>query len=445
MDLTESQFSECEGSSNFIPSSDSGPPPPVSYRVAEYKPGDIHINGSEVNTESASALDMSVNSSFEASDFEKKQGSFTQADDFQDLFKENEDPSKLKVDQSTSGNYPHGFRYNCSNRGGKSLGHTQDQDLFDEVPNHQHSMRLSEPLNTHKIITNSTNSPFLSGLVSHSSSLTRLPNSASVLLNSTDGGGGGGGDEDEEEGEDTSALHDHEISYNDDGENDGSSSIIMTSSSKNPVKQNLVKMNDLVHSTDSILAINVSAIVYRMDNTHNVIFDSRFNVKINNVNIEAAYHRLQKDNAKLIAELSCLLKPTSCSAEQVKTSDSLSSISPPITDSSSSHAPHAASSKSIFRSSSMSTSNSDFAQPKLDENQGSSGENHLCFPFKSPVRASSSGSELFIPRSKNKSNVKQLPKKKSPIRASTTSSSSSDLFIPRSANKVSRRFFLFYG
>ncbi|CAH8867880.1 unnamed protein product [Trichobilharzia szidati] len=71
----------------------------------------------------------------------------------------------------------------------------------------------------------------------------------------------------------------------------------------------------------------------------------------------------------------------------------------------------------------------------LDENQGSSGENHLCFPFKSPVRASSSGSELFIPRSKNKSNVKQLPKKKSPIRASTTSSSSSDLFIPRPANK----------
>ncbi|VDQ14991.1 unnamed protein product [Trichobilharzia regenti] len=33
-------------------------------------------------------------------------------------------------------------------------------------------------------------------------------------------------------------------------------------------------------------------------------------LQINNVNIEAAYHRLQKDNAKLIAELSCLLKPT---------------------------------------------------------------------------------------------------------------------------------------
>nr|CAH8868642.1 unnamed protein product [Trichobilharzia regenti] len=428
MDLTESQFSGCDGSSNFIPSSESDPPPPVSYRVAEYKPGDIHINGSEVNTQIASpALDMSVYSSFEASDFETKPGSFTQADDFQDLLKENEDPSKLKVDQSSSVDCAHGFQYSCLNRGGKSLGHIT-QDLFDEVPN-QNFMRLSEPLSTqHKITTNSTNSPFLSGLVSHSSSLTRLPNSASVLLNSS------AGDDDEE---DISGINDHEISYNHDesdhiGENEGSSSI-MTLSKKPVKKQNLVK-NDSRHSTDSILAINVSAIVYQMDNTHNVIFDSRFNVKINNVNIEAAYHRLQKDNAKLIAELSCLLKPTGgCSGtKQVKTSDSLSSISPPITDSSS-HV-HAASSKSNFPSSSMSTSNSDFAQPKLDENPGST-DNHS-FPFKSPVRASSSGSELFIPRSKNnKSNVRQLPKKKSPIRVSTTSSSSSDLFIPRPANK----------
>ncbi|CAH8646104.1 unnamed protein product [Heterobilharzia americana] len=333
MDLTDSELYECGGCSNFIPSSESDPPPPITYHVTECKPGDIHLQECDANTESAPALDesdtmVSQDCSFEASDAVKKQDTFTQADDFQDLSKENLEPSSNtvglaseKIPQSVQVN---GFSFNGPNRIGKSLGHTQD--LFDETPNQP--MRFSEPLNASKNNTNSSNSPFLSGLESHSSSLARLPSSASVLFNSSDGV----------------------------VKSKGGAGSMMKKSPKQLVK------NKISQSVDSILAVNVSAIIYRLDDTNDLIFDSRFNVKINDSNIKDAYHRLQNDNAKLINELSRLLKRECDNVGQIKTSDSMLSTSPPTNDSSHSNV---LSSKSIFRSSSISTSNSDCVRPKV--------------------------------------------------------------------------------
>ncbi|VDO59004.1 unnamed protein product [Schistosoma margrebowiei] len=311
MDSTESELCGCE-SSNFIPSSESDPPPPVSYHVAECKPGDIRTQECDVNTENQPGFDVSdtmvsADCSFESSNLAQNQRSLTQAD------------------------------------------------------------------------ADSCNSPFLSGFESHSSSLVRLPNSASIL-NSSDGGGDEG---------DLSVMHDHE----------NSSPTESDSLMKNKDVQLIAKRtselleNEVTESVESILAISLSAVVYRMDNTNEVVFDNRFNVKI----------------------------------QAKSTSDSILSTSPPTTDSNA----NVLSSKSLFGSTSISVSNSYSVQRKVDDNHCS--DNHGL--FKSPGCTSSSGSELFIPRPANKFNVEEFVGDKCPVRASTTSSSSSDLFIPRSANK----------
>lgn len=38
--------------------------------------------------------------------------------------------------------------------------------------------------------------------------------------------------------------------------------------------------NEVTESVESILAVSLSAVVYRMDNTNEVVFDNRFNVKV---------------------------------------------------------------------------------------------------------------------------------------------------------------------
>uniref|UniRef100_A0A094ZQ38 BRCT domain-containing protein n=1 Tax=Schistosoma haematobium TaxID=6185 RepID=A0A094ZQ38_SCHHA len=340
MDSTDSELCGCE-SSNFIPSSESDPPPPVSYHVAECKPGDIRTQECDVNTENQPAFDVSdtmvsADCSFESSNTAQNQRSLTQADDFRDLSKENSDPSEFKS-------------LNCS------------------------------PI-SNSLTPDSCNSPFLSGFESRSSSLARLPNSASIL-NSSEGGGDEG---------DLSVMHDHE----------NSSPTESDSLMKNKDVQLIAKKtselveNEVTESVESILAVSLSAVVYRMDNTNEVVFDNRFNVKI----------------------------------QAKSTSDSILSTSPPTTDSSNANV---LSSKSLFGSTSISVSNSYSIQRKVDDNHCS--DNHGL--FKSPGCTSSSGSELFIPRPKNKLSVEEFVGDKCPVRASTTSSSSSDLFIPRSANK----------
>ncbi|CAH8573097.1 unnamed protein product [Schistosoma turkestanicum] len=443
MDSTDSEICGCE-SSNFIPSSESDPPPPVSYHVAECKPGDIRTEDCDTNTENQQAFDISDTAvsdisncslqipymvsedcSFESLNPTQNQRNFTQADDFRDLSKENSDPSKCKkLDYNSISNTlaPSSKQFSeCVltsntkpfsplNRIRKSLGHAED--LFTKVS--EPAMRLSEPLIANKVTTNLCNSPFLSGLDSHSSSLARLPNSASIL-NSSDGGG--------EEG-DLSAMHDHEnLSLTE------SDSLMKNKNVELTIKNTSELVgNEVAESVDSILAVSLSAVVYRMDNTNEVVFDNRFNVKVNDANLNAAYKWVQINSAKLIGELSLLMNSNNCITNQAKaTSDSILSTSL-TTDSSNANV---LSSKSLFSSASISASNSDSIQRKAEDNHCTDTHHGL---FKSPGRNSSSGSELFIPRSKYKLNVGEFVGKCS-IRASTTSSSSSDLFIPRPANK----------
>ncbi|CAH8610765.1 unnamed protein product [Schistosoma mattheei] len=432
MDSTDSELCGCE-SSNFIPSSESDPPPPVSYHVAECKPGDIRTQECDVNTENQPAFDVSdtmvsADCSFESSNTAQNQRSLTQADDFRDLSKENLDPSEFKrincspisnsltlpaCSKHTLGVLYTNLKLSAShNRIRKSVGHTDD--LFIKVPNQ--TMRLSEPLSAHKT-TDSCNSPFLSGFESHSSSLARLPNSASIL-NSSEGGGDEG---------DLSVMHDHQNS------SPTESDSLMKSKDVQLIAKKTSELmeNEVTESVESILAVSLSAVVYRMDNTNEVVFDNRFNVKVNDANLKAAYKWVQINSAKLIDELSVSMKPSSCITNQIQaksTSDSILSTSPPTTDSSNANV---LSSKSLFGSTSISVSNPYSIQRKVDDNHCS--DNHGL--FKSPGCTSSSGSELFIPRPKNKLSVEEFVEGKCPVRASTTSSSSSDLFIPRSANK----------
>ncbi|CAH8667722.1 unnamed protein product [Schistosoma rodhaini] len=435
MDSTDSELCGCE-SSNFIPSSESDPPPPVSYHVAECKPGDIRTQECDVSTENPPAFDVSdtmvsADCSFEPSNPTQNQRSLTQADDFRDLSKENSDPSEFKrldcspisnsltpCSKHTLGVLTNDLKLSAThNRIRKSLGHTDN--LFIKAPNQ--AMRLSEPLSAHKInefhSADSCNSPFLSGFESRSSSLARLPNSASIL-NSSDGGG--------EEG-DLSVMHDHE------NPSPTESDSLMKNKNVQLIAKKTSELveNEVTESVESILAVSLSAVVYRMDNTNKVVFDNRFNVKVNDANLKAAYKWVQINSAKLIGELSVSMKSSSCITDQIQaksTSDSILSTSPPTTDSSNANV---LSSKSLFSSTSISVSNSDSIQRKADDNQ--CNDNHGL--FKSPGRTSSSGSELFIPRPKNKLSVGEFVGAKCPVRASTTSSSSSDLFIPRSANK----------
>ncbi|KAH8863767.1 tumor suppressor p53 binding 1 [Schistosoma japonicum] len=416
MDMAESEFCSCD-SSSFIPSSESDPPPPVSYHVEECKPGDIRTQDCEVIVDnpptviSIEVTDTTNSSNYSLDTFNPPQNhqSFTQADDFLDLSKENLDPSKPeRSDHHEENVSDNTFKTFSPNRTRKSLGHNDDSSI--KMPNRV--TRLSEPLSAHKVTNDSSNSPFLSGLESLASSLTRLPNSASIL-NSSDGGG--------EEG-DISVINDRENSFINDSDN-----LTKSKDAQRMTKQafGLDKV-EITESVDSIVAVNLSAVVYRMDNTNDVVFDRRFNVIINDVNLGAAYQWVHMNCTKLMNELSLLMKP-----KQIQTKpsndDSILSTSPPTVDS---YGTNVLSSHSLFRSTSLSVSNSDSIQHRRDDIQGIHD-----VTFKSPGRTSSSGSDLFIPRFNNKFIVEQLKGRKSPVRASTTSSSSSDLFIPRPANK----------
>ncbi|KAK4475779.1 hypothetical protein MN116_001037 [Schistosoma mekongi] len=194
----------------------------------------------------------------------------------------------------------------------KSYLHTMNVFNLHETIKHEFLRKQADLFNLND--DDSSYSPFLSGLESLTSSLTRLPNSASIL-NSSDGGG--------EEG-DVSVINDHENSFTNESDN------LTKSKDVQRMTKKAFKLNEveITESIDSIVAVNLSAVVYRMDNTNDVVFDKRFNVII-----------------------------------QAKTSndDSILSTSPPTADS---YGTNVLSSHSLFRSTSLFTSNSDSIQHK---------------------------------------------------------------------------------